>query len=119
MVFIQKEIFQALISNDDINKKCGILIEEKTRLLRECINKYKNFFENKINNLINKKCNDKNLNINRRSISKSLILRNNKSATNNFGNILNQITKIKYDFNKKIYENEKSSIMSSQRNIIS
>ena len=119
VVFIQKEIFQALLSNDDINKKCGILIEEKTRLLRECINKYKNFFENKINSLINKKCNDKNLNINRRSISKSLILRNNKSATNNFGNILNQITKIKYDFNKKIYENEKSSIMSSQRNIIS
>ena len=121
VVFIQREIFQALLSNDDINQKCGLLIEEKTRLLREFINKYKNFFENKIKNLINKKY--KNININKRGISKTVSLKNSNSTINNLGIILNDITKLKHDFNvmknnnKKIFENEKSRIISCERNI--
>ena len=117
VVFIQREIFQALLSNDDINKKCGLLIEEKTRLLRECINKYKNFFENKINNLINKKNNNKNININKKGMGKSLSLKNNNSTINNLGIILNNITKIKHDFNIMKNNNEKSKIISCERNI--
>ena len=119
VVFIQREIFQALISNDDINKKCGILIEENTKKLKECIKRYKNFFENKINILINKKSNDKSLTINKSTISKSLLIRSDNSIISNFGNIVN---KIKYEFNPNkncINENDKiTNIISSERRYI-
>ena len=124
IVFIQREIFQALISNNVINKRCGILIEENTKKLKEYINKYKNFFENKMDYLINKKINEKRKYINKSSINKYLLLRNNNSKINNLRNIFN---KIKSDFdsnkiiNKKcINENEKSTnIISTERKIIS
>ena len=75
LVFIPREIFKALLSNDSINNKCGQISEEKTKLLRESITKYKNFFEKKINILSGKK----NTNMNKLSKAKSFILGKNNS----------------------------------------
>ena len=120
LVFIPREIFQALLSNDTINKKCGNITEGKTKILRENINKYKGFFENKINILANKK-NIKFIKIDR---SKPLIPERNKSVINNNAINLNDIKTIddskKMNSNdKSTYELEKSKIISSDRNTIS
>ena len=124
VVFIPREIFQALLSNDIINKKCGIITEEKTKILRDCINKYKNFFENKINIIIHKKINISNINISKSSRSQSIKLKNINQIIKNFDNNLDEIKKNKYDFiinkdNKNKINNEKSKIISAERNTIS
>ena len=101
LIFIPREIFQALLSNDDINKKCGFLIEKKTRALKSSIQKYKNFFENKINNLINKD-NNNNINNNHKSIAKRCksryILRNTNLLIKNYEDDSNKFKMIKKNF---------------------
>ena len=126
VVFIPREIFQALLSNDIINQKCGSITEEKTRALRDCISRYKNFFENKISRLVNKKNNNGNNNLYKNIASKSLLLKNKNQIFKNFMDNFDKIKKIKYDFNikknnnnEKISDNEKSNIISRERNNLS
>ena len=93
LIFIPREIFKALLSNNDINKKCGFLIEKKTITLKERIEKYKNFFENKIYNSINKDNNSTNHNIITQRSRSRYILRNsnnNKEKSNIISNDINK-----------------------------
>ena len=119
LVFIPREIFQALLSNDFINKKCGNLTEGKTNILRANINKYKRFFENKINILTNKK-NAKFIKING---AKPLIKGNNKSSIYNYASYSNDINTIddskKINNDKSTLELEKSKMILNGRNTIS
>ena len=62
IIFIPKEIFYALISNEIICNKCISLTEEKTFILNRCINKYRNIFEKKIEFMINNRKNYKKFN---------------------------------------------------------
>lgn len=120
LAFIPREIFQALLSNGTINKKCGHITEGKTKILRENINKYKSFFENKINILANKK-NIKCIQIDR---SKPLVPERSKSVINNFAinskdiNTINDSKKMNSN-DKSTFELDKSKIISSDRNTIS
>ena len=55
--FCPNEIFNGLIADDEIYKKFGSLIEEKTNTFIRCISKYKYIFEKKIECLINERKN--------------------------------------------------------------
>lgn len=93
LVFIPREIFQALLSNNSVNKKCGTISEEKTKLLRESISKYKNFFEKKITILSGRK------NTNKKIKAKSFILRNNSNTF--IQNLMNKSNKNEIEFTPK------------------
>lgn len=121
LIFIPREIFQALISNDIINQRCGSITEEKTRILKECINKYKTFFENKMAMFANRKKikikKDKNI------ISRSFLLKNNNPIIKNF---MEKVKKINFNIkkntninNKNINQRNKNDTISYQRNTIS
>ena len=117
LVFIPREIFKALLSNDSINNKCGQISEEKTKLLRESITKYKNFFEKKINILSGKK----NTNMNKLSKAKSFILGKNNSYIENLMNKLNK-NEIDFTQNKNSNNNNDKNSMNlidEERNILS
>ena len=58
LFYLPNEIFNGLISNDKIYKKCAIIIEEKINTLTRCISRYKNIFEKKIEYNINNNDND-------------------------------------------------------------
>ena len=93
LVFIPREIFQALLSNNSLNKKCGTISEEKTKILRESISRYKNFFEKKITILSGRK------NTNKTAKSKSFIIRNNSNSF--IQNLINKSNKNEIDFTPK------------------
>ena len=62
LLFLPIEIFNSLITNDNIYNKCGIIIEEKVNILTRCISKYRNIFENNIEYLIKNEINFNNKN---------------------------------------------------------
>ena len=112
LIFIPREIFKALLSNNDINKKCGFLIEKKAMTLKERIEKYKNFFENKIYNSISKDNNSINPNIITQRSRSRYILRNSNNS-------ISKIKDLNKDFiynSKSVHNKEKSSIISNDIN---
>ena len=80
LIFIPREIFQALLTIEFIYNQCGSLTEEKTRLLDRCIDKYKSIFEKKIELMLNNK-----------KIYQKIKIFNNKRQTFGNLNILNRI----------------------------
>ena len=63
LIFIPREIFQALLSIEPIYNKFGNLTEEKTIKLGKCLDKYRKIFERKIELLLNNKKNYKKLKV--------------------------------------------------------
>ena len=53
LFFLPNEVFNGLISNDNIYNKCALIIEEKVNMLTRCISKYRHIFEKKIEYMIN------------------------------------------------------------------
>ena len=53
LFFLPNEVFNGLISNDNIYNKCALIIEEKVNMLTRCISKYRHIFEKKIEYMVN------------------------------------------------------------------
>ena len=108
LVFIPREIFQALLSNNSLNKKCGLMSEEKTKILRESITKYKNFFEKRINILSCRK------NTNKKIKAKSFIIANNSNSF--IQNFMNKMNKNEIDSIQKKIKNNKKNLCEKENN---
>ena len=83
LFFIRNEIFNGLLSDDNIYEKCGIIIEGKVNTFIRCIDKYKYIFEKKIEYLINNK-----------NKKKRICLSGKNKQIRNYNNILQKINKI-------------------------
>ena len=57
LLFLPIEIFNGLLTNDNIYNKIGIIIEEKVNILSRCISKYRNIFENNIEYIVKNEIN--------------------------------------------------------------
>ena len=117
LFFLPNEIFNGLISNDNIYKRCALIIEQKVHMLTRCISKYRDIFEKKIEYMINNNIDD-----NQKS---KIFVRNTLSAKNrpikDYNTIINKIsnpinklykssseaqTLNENDIKTKIYKNE-------------
>ena len=120
LIFIPNEIFQALLSIESIYNKLGLATEEKTKILNDCIDKYKKNFENKIQMIINRK---QMILFKKKAQNFRSLYTNNKklgiSTNNNNKNIESSPHKIIYKINNKsqISENDKSCISKFEKNI--
>ena len=83
LFFIRNEIFNGLLSDDNIYEKCGIIIEGKVNTFIRCISKYKYIFEKKIEYLINNK-----------NKKKRICLSGKNKQIRNYNNIIQKINKI-------------------------
>lgn len=105
VIFIPKEIFQALLSIKSICNKCGNLTEEKADILNRCIEKHKKIFEKKIQMLVN---------------PRKISLYNNrgKDLFKKIQNLANNINKNSYIFssNNKILNNNKQNDENDKNN---
>ena len=115
LIFIPREIFKALLSSKFIYDKCGNITEEKTRILGNCIDKYKSIFEKRIELLLNNK-----------KVYQRIKIFNTQGQ--NFGNIIKtsgfNIRKIKYmtgssyiTLNKNINSNKSQNDENDKNNI--
>lgn len=88
LFFLPNEVFNGLISNDNIYNKCALFIEEKVNILIRCISKYRYIFEKKI---------EYNVNNGSDNLNQKKLVRNNLSGTNlqikNFNTIINNNSK--------------------------
>ena len=109
LIFIPNEIFQALLSTESIYNKCGSVTEEKTKIMKGCIDKYKKIFEKKIEMLINKK----QIKLVKNKLKKF------ESIFNNNYYIGSSTRKMLDKFNNKSQtsENSKSSISKNDKNL--
>jgi len=83
LFFIRNEIFNGLLSDDNIYEKCGIIIEGKVNTFIRCISKYKYIFEKKVEILINNK-----------NKKKRICLSGKNKTIKNYNNIIQKINKI-------------------------
>ena len=83
LFFLPNEIFNGLLSDENIYEKCGMFIEEKANTFIRCIAKYKYIFEKKIEYITNTNKND--MKYYRTNLSAKI------KTIKNFDNILDKI----------------------------
>ena len=129
LFFLPNEIFNGLISNENIYKRCALIIEQKVHMLTRCISKYRNIFEKKIEYMINNNIDD--------NQKTKLLVRNTLSAKNRpikeyntiVSKISNPINKLyksssevqtlnEKDIKTKLYRNEIDKNINSNSNTI-
>ena len=114
--FLPNEIFNGLLSDDDIYRKCGIIIEEKANIFIKCIAKYRYIFEKRIEYIINSYKNVKKFN--RMSLSgKNKSFKNYKYIMNTIKNETNNKLKYNVSYNFKTVNGKKIKIkLSTEEN---
>ena len=109
LFFLPNEIFSGLLSDENVYKKCGIIIEEKTNIFIKCISKYRHIFEKKIEYIIKTYKNDKKFK--RISLSgKSNHKKNFNRIINTIKNEKNNIKKFNYSVDFKVLQDKNIKI---------